>query len=139
MPGIAATKKREKVEAHAKQYIYTMSPQKYHDFLVPDFPLGCKRRIFDPNYLETLHSPKLTVLPQGIKAIDETGIIEESGAHEKFDLIVLATGFQVHNFLTPMEVIGKHGVSLSQQWKENRGAQAYMGSFVHNFPNMAIL
>jgi hypothetical protein len=52
---------------------------------------------------------------------------------------VLGTGFQVQQFLTPMEVLGRDGKSMNQQWKENRGAQAYMGSFVHNFPNMAIL
>jgi hypothetical protein len=45
----------------------------------------------------------------------------------------------VQKFLTPMEVIGKEGKSLNQQWKEHRGAQAYMGSYVHNFPNFAIL
>lgn len=63
----------------------------------------------------------------------------ENGDKKEFDLIVLATGFQVQRFLTPMEVTGKQGVSLAQQWKENRGAQAYMGSYVHNFPNFAIL
>ena len=55
------------------------------------------------------------------------------------DVIVLATGFQVQRFLTPMEVIGKSGITLAQQWKENRGAQAYMGTYVHDFPNFAIV
>ncbi|KIX00872.1 uncharacterized protein Z518_09937 [Rhinocladiella mackenziei CBS 650.93] len=139
MPGAIATKKRANVEDHAKKYIYATSPKKYHHFLVPDFPLGCKRRIFDPNYLEALHSPNLEVVPEGIQAIDETGIISDGGDKTEFDLVVLATGFQVQQFLTPMEVVGKHGMTLSQQWKENRGAQAYMGSYVHNFPNFAIL
>lgn len=40
MPGVAATRKRAKVEDHAKKYIYSMAPEKYHDFLVPEFPLG---------------------------------------------------------------------------------------------------
>jgi hypothetical protein len=38
-----------------------------------------------------------------------------------------------------MEIIGKNGITLAQQWKEHRGAQAYMGSYVHNFPNFGIL
>jgi cation diffusion facilitator CzcD-associated flavoprotein CzcO len=53
--------------------------------------------------------------------------------------VVLATGFQVQQFLVPMEVYGREGRNLEQQWKENRGAQAYMGTFVHNFPNFAML
>lgn len=100
---------------------------------------GCKRRIFDPNYLDALKAPNVEVIPEVIREITETGIISQSGRQEDFDVIVLATGFQVQQFLTPMEIIGKEGKSLNQQWKEHRGAQAYMGSYVHNFPNLAIL
>ncbi|KAI1613810.1 monooxygenase [Exophiala viscosa] len=139
MPGATATRKRAKVEDHAKKYIFATAPAKYHQILVPDFPLGCKRRIFDPNYLEALRKPNLDLVPLGIKAIDETGIIDESGVKAEFDVIVLATGFQVQQFLAPMEVTGKGGSTLLQQWKESRGAQAYMGTFIHNLPNFALL
>ena len=54
-------------------------------------------------------------------------------------MIVLATGFQVSQFLTPMEIRGKRHISLNKQWEESRGAQAYFGTYVHNFPNMAIM
>jgi hypothetical protein len=40
MPGAKATEKRAQVEDHAKRYIFSRAPEKYHDFLVPDFPLG---------------------------------------------------------------------------------------------------
>lgn len=40
MPGPAAAKTRALVEKHAKQYIYSQAPSKYHRDLVPDFPLG---------------------------------------------------------------------------------------------------
>jgi cation diffusion facilitator CzcD-associated flavoprotein CzcO len=40
MPGPAAARLRKTVEAHAKQYICKQAPQKYHQALVPDFPLG---------------------------------------------------------------------------------------------------
>ena len=81
----------------------------------------------------------MELVQQGIQEIDETGIVGSDGKHTKFDIIVLATGFQVSKFLTPMEVVGKTGISLNDQWDQCRGAQAYMGSFVHNFPNFAIL
>ena len=157
MPGAKATAKRAKVEDHAKRYIFSRAPEKYHNVLVPNFPLGkectnfqalslltidmsgCKRRIFDPNYLDALNEPNLELLPEGIREFDETGIVSESGRKEEFDVIVLATGFQVQRFLTPMEVFGKGKNRLNQQWKEQGGAQAYMGTFVHGFPNFAIL
>jgi hypothetical protein len=38
--GPKAEKARARVEAEAKKYIYSHTPKKYHDFIVPDFPLG---------------------------------------------------------------------------------------------------
>jgi cation diffusion facilitator CzcD-associated flavoprotein CzcO len=35
-----AAKKRGAAENAAKQYIYKMAPEKYHGFIVPEFPLG---------------------------------------------------------------------------------------------------
>lgn len=40
MPGEQAAKRREATEDSAKNYIYRTAPEKYHDILVPDFPLG---------------------------------------------------------------------------------------------------
>ncbi|KAH7317441.1 hypothetical protein BKA65DRAFT_466416 [Rhexocercosporidium sp. MPI-PUGE-AT-0058] len=139
LPTPDGIKKRAKAEAESRDYIYGKTPKKYHEFIVPTFALGCKRRIFDPNYLDCLNSPKVDLVAEGISEITEDGIISSSGTKDVFDIIVLATGFQVSQFLTPMEVIGKEGVSLNQQWRECRGAQAYLGTYVHNFPNMAII
>ncbi|KAL0566808.1 hypothetical protein V5O48_015190 [Marasmius crinis-equi] len=140
MAGERARKEREAVEKRARDYVFSVAPQKYHGFLIPDFPLGCKRRIFDPGYLSALNAPNVELVPETIQAIDETGIINLDGTKTEFDLIVYATGFQVQQFLTPMEITGRnHGQTLNQHWKEHRGAQAYMGSYVNGFPNFAIL
>ncbi|KAL0932491.1 monooxygenase [Colletotrichum truncatum] len=132
-------KARLEAEDESTRYIQSVAPKKYWDYIIPKFPLGCKRRIFDPGYLESLNLPNVELIPQGIKEITETGIISSSGVKDDFDIIVLATGFQVSQFLTPMNIIGTTGVSLHEQWKECRGAQAYLGTHVHNFPNLAIL
>jgi cation diffusion facilitator CzcD-associated flavoprotein CzcO len=130
---------RKAVEQNAKDYIYSMCPEEYHGFIVPDFPLGCKRRIFDPGYLECLSRDNIELVPEGIKEVVETGIISSSGRYEEFDVIVLATGFQVQNFLGSIEIVGKSGKALKAQWASQRGAQAYMGTYVHNFPNFGML
>lgn len=75
----------------------------------------------------------------GIDHIDETSVTGTDGVRTEFDAIVLATGFDVQQFIVPMEVYGKGGKSLQKQWLESRGAQAYMGVYVHNFPNLGIL
>ncbi|RDW76948.1 hypothetical protein BP6252_05001 [Coleophoma cylindrospora] len=139
MPGERSRKIRKATEEGAIKYIRETAPAKYLDMLIPKFPLGCKRRIFDPNYLQALHEENMVLVGEGIKEIDETGVTGESGTREEFDVIVLATGFQVSDFLAPMKIIGSTGHLLSEQWQESKGAQAYFGTYVHNFPNMAIL
>lgn len=132
-------KERREIEENAKAYIYSQAPRKYHEVLVPEFALGCKRRIFDPNYLSSLHLDHVNLIAESIREVTKTGIISESGYEEDFDIIILATGFQVSNFLTPMQIVGKTGVAIKDQWESKKGAQAYMGTFVHNFPNFGIL
>jgi cation diffusion facilitator CzcD-associated flavoprotein CzcO len=138
-PTAKGLKARAAAEEESREYIHSKTPKKYWDFIVPTFPLGCKRRIFDPDYLDALNRNNVDLLNQGIQEITETGIISSGRVKDDFDIIVLATGFQVAQFLTPMEITGTHGASLNQQWRESRGAQAYLGTYVHNFPNMAIL
>lgn len=132
-------KERNKKEIESKEYIRSKVPEKYAEHIIPSFPLGCKRRIFDPGYLDSLNQGNVELIPEGISKITETGIISTSGIEDDYDIIVLATGFQVSEFLTPMHIVGTHGISLHDQWKECRGAQAYLGTHVHNFPNLAIL
>lgn len=132
-------RKRKATEANATRYIFRESPEKYHGFIVPTFPLGCKRRIYDPGYLASLHYDHVDLLPEGIQRITPNGIVSETGKEEDFDAIVLATGFAVTNFLAPLEIIGKGGKTLEQQWATHQGAQAYNGTFVHDQPNFAIL
>ena len=49
---------------------------------------------------------------EGIQEFTANGIISSSGVEDEFDMIVLATGFQVMQFLAPMEIKGKRGISL---------------------------
>ena len=138
-PSPKGVRARQAAEEESKRYIKSRTPSKYWDSIVPTFPLGCKRRIFDPDYLVALNCSNVELLNHGIQEITETGIISSGGVKDDFDIIVLATGFQVAQFLTPMDITGAHGRSLEQQWNECRGAQAYLGTYVHNFPNLAIL
>ncbi|KAM5352841.1 hypothetical protein ACJ41O_005563 [Fusarium nematophilum] len=132
-------KQRLAIEDEARAYILSETPKKYHDFIVPTFPLGCKRRIYDPGYLTSLHRSNVELRPEGLQEFTETGLVSESGDRQDFDAVILATGFSVQSFLAPMEIIGRKRQRLHDQWEKHRGAQAYMGTFVHNFPNLAIL
>jgi hypothetical protein len=44
---------RAKAEVHARDYIYSTAPAKYHHFLVPDFPLGILACLISSRHLLT--------------------------------------------------------------------------------------
>ena len=52
-------------------------------------------------------------------------------------MLVLATGFETHAFVAPMEIVGREGRTLAEEWEEV--ARAYLGLSVPGFPNMFLL
>ncbi len=56
------------------------------------------------------------------------------GTLREADVICYATGFQHNDFLAPMEVTGRDGISLRQQWGDE--PTAYLGVTMPNFPNL---
>jgi cation diffusion facilitator CzcD-associated flavoprotein CzcO len=122
----------------ADKYMRKMAPAKYYDILIPKFPLGCKRRIFDPGYLAALHRDNVELTDERVVRFTPTGI-ETPNRQLDFDAAVLSTGFKIQEFLSPIEVVGRQGKSLNEHWKDTRGAQAYKATFVTGFPNLGIV
>ena len=104
-----------------------------------DHPYGTKRATFESNYYETFNLPHVRLVDARttpIARITENGIATTAGQYE-FDVIVLATGFESHAFVAPMEVIGASGRTLAEEWEPV--ARAYLGLSVPGFPNMFLL
>ena len=72
-----------------------------------------------------------------MKEITPRGVVGDDGVEHACDVIIYATGFQSTEFLTPMQVHGRAGVSLNEVWKD--GAEAYKGVAVPGFPNFFLL
>jgi len=133
-----AAKMRNTRRENVERYMKTTAPAKYHDLLIPDFDVGCKRRIFDSGYLKSLHENNLTltmakaleVVPEGIRTTD--GVI-------KADMIVLANGFRTNEFISPMRVYGRGGIDLSAHWEKAGGPEAYNCSVLNGFPNFFMI
>jgi cation diffusion facilitator CzcD-associated flavoprotein CzcO len=105
--------------------------------LKPDFEPGCKRILISDDYYPALIRPNIEVLRQGVREITPRGVVGEDGVERACDVIIYATGFQSTEFLTPMQVHGREGVSLNEVWKG--GAEAYKGVAVPGFPNFFLL
>ncbi|MEV4356032.1 NAD(P)/FAD-dependent oxidoreductase [Nonomuraea sp. NPDC049625] len=104
--------------------------------LTPDYPPGCKRVVIDSSFYPALTRPNVDVVTDRIVRITPTGVETTEGPHE-VDTIVYATGFRTTEFLAPMEITGRDGRTLEEQWKG--GPEAYLGISVPNFPNLFLL
>jgi cation diffusion facilitator CzcD-associated flavoprotein CzcO len=126
---------RESRRKAVESYMRSAAPAKYHDMLIPNFEIGCKRRIYDSGYLKALHDPRvqltnsplLEFVPEGVRT--EAGIIPA-------DVIVCANGFDIHGQLPRDKVVGKHGEDLVDHWAQYGGPSAYNGTALAGFPNL---
>ena len=136
--------RRKAYEERLMRYMKSKVPQEYWGILTPDYSAGCKRRIVDDGWLESLQSPKTTLTTRPLKSIQEQSITlgkgrtypktqesEDQGPEEKIlpaDIIILANGFELTTWLHPLRIVGKGGRNLQDVWDERGGPQAYMGT-----------
>ncbi len=105
--------------------------------LTPDYPVGCKRILISNDYLRALTKDNVDVVTEAITTIDEHGLVTADGTHHEVDTIIYATGFESTGFLEPVEIRGRGGRSLHEEWAG--GADAYLGTTVHGYPNLFVL
>ena len=152
----AAVKFRKNLEAKLLRHMKGVVPERYQEILEPDYSVGCKRRIFDASWLESLNDPKIDLTTQPITSLQKNGVTlgpgraypspedETSKAatdekHLPADVIILANGFELTTWLSSLKVTGKGNAVLQEVWDERGGAQAYMGNAMDGFPNFFII
>jgi 4-hydroxyacetophenone monooxygenase len=101
---------------------------------MPNYPAMGKRVLQDNgSWLRTLTKPNVELVRIGIERIVPEGVVSLDGTLHEADIICYATGFRHNEFLAPMEVIGRNGVSIREQWGDE--PTALLGITVPNFPN----
>lgn len=154
---------KEKNMKHRKVYQDTLlrrmrkqAPAEYHDMLTPNYPVGCKRRIFDPalGWYNCMNDSRYKLTTQKLIDVQPNGINvtgyqtyppnsqQDQTAENEFipaDVILLANGYDIRDWLHPLKVIGKGGKSIHDVWKERGGPQAYMCCAMDGYPNLFIL
>jgi 4-hydroxyacetophenone monooxygenase len=105
---------------------------------VPDYPPGAKRMILDNGvWAGALKREHVSLVTTRIREITPAGVVTSDGVLHECDVLVYGTGFQASKFLTPMQVRGRGGVDLHEQWGGD--ARAYLGVTVPGFPNLFCL
>lgn len=67
--------------------------------VIPKYSPGCKRITMSENYLETLAQDNVHVINEKIVQVDGNKLITSTGETHEVDVLVLATGYKVQEFL----------------------------------------
>lgn len=113
-------------------------PEKFKDVIMPDFKIGCKRLIFDHDYMDTLSNPKMNVFGGSIKQVNEHSITMANGEVLEADIIIACTGYNVLKSFFYYDIIGRNNVDLKKVW-EKEGVSAYNTLLVKDCPNFLLI
>jgi 4-hydroxyacetophenone monooxygenase len=106
--------------------------------VIPDYPATGKRTLQDNgSWLQALTRDDVELVRDDIERIEPDAVVTADGRRHPVDLIVYATGFEANRFLWPMEIVGRDGAVLAEQWGDE--PTAYLGITVPNFPNLFCL
>ena len=102
--------------------------------VIPDYaPMGKRTLQDNGSWLSALKRDNIDLVTSGVVSVSADGVTAEDGMFYPADIILYATGFETDRFLWPMEVRGRGGVTLADQW--GLEPAAYLGITVPNFPN----
>ena len=104
------------------------------DRLTPGYQPFCKRQVVSGNYYRAIGKPNASLVTEPIAAITATGVRTADGVHHDLDAIVLATGFRAHDYMRPINLRGRDGLSIDDAWA--KGPRAWAMTAVPGFPNL---
>ncbi|GAA5843386.1 hypothetical protein JCM9279_002085 [Rhodotorula babjevae] len=128
-------KDRRNAVKELREYMHEKAPKKYWKDLEPDFDIAAKRRVFDSGYYESLGAPNMELIADDtVTSVSGDKVMTKAGRTVRADVIVLATGFKVRDFLFPLKVINDKGVSLQERLNAT-GVKTYQSTLASDFPN----
>ena len=105
--------------------------------LTPDYKVGCKRLVGNSKFYKAIQQSNASLITEGIEAIEAGGIRTKDGELHELDVLVYSTGFKPFNFMRPMTMTGKNGISIEQRWSQ--GVKAYRSLSIPDFPNFFLM
>lgn len=105
--------------------------------LRPTYRAACKRLVYSTDYYAAIQRSNVSLVTEGIAGIERSGVRTGDGVLHELDVLVLATGFDAHTFMRPMNIVGRGGISLDEVWEE--GPSAYLSISMPEFPNFFML
>lgn len=106
--------------------------------VVPDYPPFGKRMLIDNGWYRLLTEPHVHLVTEDVVRVEPAGVVTADGVLHEADAIVLATGFEAADALGHLDIRGRDGRRLSDQWGTD-DPRAFLGITVPGFPNLFLL
>jgi cation diffusion facilitator CzcD-associated flavoprotein CzcO len=124
---------RTQVAAACRRNLKNVRDPELRAKLTPDYEPMCKRLIMSEGFYEAVQSPNCSVVTENIERVEPGGVRTADGILHELDVLVLATGFDPHAFMRPINLVGENGVTLAEAWSE--AVIAYRTIALPGFPN----
>jgi 4-hydroxyacetophenone monooxygenase len=108
------------------------------DACLPQYPPYGKRPLIDNGWYSTVSRDDVDLVTDAVARVEGSSVLSSAGVAAEVDVIALATGFKTLQFLWPMEIVGRSGRTLREEWGED-DARAYLGVTVSDFPNFFLV
>ena len=129
--------RRKVVQTICRLHLRTVRDRELRRKLTPDYEPLCKRIVVSTRFYPAVERDNVEVVTEGIERVEPTGVVTEDGRHHELDVLVLATGFDAHALIRPMNLVGADGYTLEKAWSgEPRG---YRTVAMPGFPNFFML
>lgn len=126
------------MQAVAKRHINRqIKNPELREAVTPDYVMGCKRVLISNDYYPALDRENAEVIRTGIARVSANAIHTADGKTFDVDAIVFSTGFRATDVSHHPDITGLKGLRLAQAWE--KGAEAYLGLTVPDFPNFFIM
>jgi cation diffusion facilitator CzcD-associated flavoprotein CzcO len=126
------------IEATCRDYLESqVTDLALREKLRPNHRAACKRLVISPDFYQAIQKPNAELITNAIEAVEPRGIRTRDGKLHELDVLILATGFKADSFVRPVNLVGRNGKSLDEQWSQR--PSAYLCVTVPNMPNFFML
>ena len=129
--------RRQFVAVLCRANLRTVRDPQLRAALTPDYTPMCKRLVLSGGFYRAMQRDDVELVTAGIDHVESRGIVTTDGNLHEADVIVLATGFDAHAYMRPMEVVGRDGLRLDDAWRD--GPRAFETVAMPGFPNFFML
>jgi 4-hydroxyacetophenone monooxygenase len=106
--------------------------------LTPKYAPWAKRPVIDNGFYDALKRPNVALVTEPIKEITSSGIVTEDGVQHHLDAIILASGFDITRYMSPIQFVGRNGINMDDLWKKD-GSRSYLGLTIPQMPNLFMM